>query len=167
MWSQLKGYWDEVRDQLPQIRDHLNTQISNISHQLAPLGVGGIGGSGEVVTVGPRSLRVLKKIGEGGYSFVYLAEEVLPAPAPRRPQHFALKKVLADSEEQLAAARHEIAVMRRLTHPNILPLVDAAIVRSAQTSSAGHVAYMLFPLYVSRCGSRAQNVGRWQVLRSP
>lgn len=43
-------------------------------------------------------------------------------------------QVLVSSPEQLALARDEIAVMKRLRHPNLLPLLGSAIV-SVDTAS--------------------------------
>jgi serine/threonine kinase 16 len=106
------------------------------------------------VKVGNYSLRILRKLGEGGYSFVYLAEEILPETPisttaasssihrPAQPRKYALKKVLAGEKEQLALAEREIEAMKRLPrHPNLLPLIEYQVVK-AET----YVVYMLFPL---------------------
>ena len=45
-------------------------------------------------------------------------------------------QVLVSSPEQQALARDEIAVMKRLRHPNLLPLLGSAIV-SVDTASGG------------------------------
>jgi hypothetical protein len=55
--------------------------------------------------------------------------------------------VQAASGDQLEAARFEIAVMSRLRHPNLLPLLASQITAGPDSISASHVAYMLFPLY--------------------
>lgn len=56
-------------------------------------------------------------------------------------------QVQASSRDQLEAARFEIAVMSRLRHPNLLPLLASQISAAPDGCSATHVAYMLFPLY--------------------
>jgi hypothetical protein len=56
-------------------------------------------------------------------------------------------QVQAASREQLEAARFEIAVMSRLRHPNLLPLLASQVSAAPDGSAASHVAYMLFPLY--------------------
>lgn len=48
-----------------------------------------------------------------------------------------MSQVLASSPEQLALARGEIAVMKRLQHPNLLPLLGSALV-SVGTAAGGH-----------------------------
>jgi serine/threonine kinase 16 len=143
----------ELKQQLPQLQEQLAEQLTQRLAPLLPAALGG--GGGEEVAVGPRRLRVLRKLGEGGYSFVYLAREILPAQAAGQPpaagQLFALKKVLAAGREQLAAARHEVEVTRRLDHPNLLPLLDAEVAPAGADAGGGvtHVVHMLFPLYVS------------------
>lgn len=41
---------------------------------------------------------------------------------------FAVKKVLVQTEEQLELVKQEIHVMSLFNHPNLLPLVDHAII---------------------------------------
>lgn len=41
---------------------------------------------------------------------------------------YAMKKVLIQSEEQLALVREEIHVSSLFSHPNLLPLLDHAII---------------------------------------
>ncbi|GAB4819454.1 hypothetical protein N2152v2_006500 [Parachlorella kessleri] len=95
-----------------------------------------------------RRFAVLRLLGEGGYSFVYLVKEV---PTPQRPhvvvRQYALKKVLIGSQEQLAAAEQEVETMRQLRHPNLMPLLDASIEEAPTPEGPRRVAYMLFPLY--------------------
>jgi len=152
MWSQLKGYWDEVKEQVPHIYDQIS---GNVSQHLSPLipAIGG-GNTAETIPLGDRTLRIVKKIGEGGYSFVYLAEEVHPPPnssGTHSVQMFALKKILAAGVEQLCEAQREVDVMRCLSHPNLLPLLDFTIIPAEPKVGSGvtHILYMLFPLYVS------------------
>lgn len=152
-----KQWLSNVQEQLPQLREQLNEQIHQINQTVTPW-VTNLLHSGEEVQVGQHHLRILSKLGEGGYSIVYLAEEapldtsilarVAPQDEPRR--RYALKKILASDAEHLAAAEREIAVMRRLPpHPSLLPLLDSQIFNAVgQGSSAGHIVYMLFPLMV-------------------
>lgn len=143
-------WWNTVSEQLPQLRNQLTEQINQTLAPWLPT-------NAEEVQVGNHRLRILGKLGEGGYSFVYLAEEILPdtthvqgtqrAPVPRR---FALKKILAGEKEQLALAHRELEAMKRLPkHPNLLPLIESQIVKTETNT----VVYMLFPLMVSNLTS--------------
>jgi hypothetical protein len=58
----------------------------------------------------------------------------------------ACLQVLCGSQEQLAEAQHEVAVMRRLRHPCLLPLLDAAVQQQATPDGGSRrVVLMLFP----------------------
>ena len=57
-------------------------------------------------------------------------------------------QVLVATGEQLATARQEVDVMRRLHHPNLLPLLDSAVTHLDEPDNPSQFAiYMLFPLY--------------------
>ena len=173
MWSKkFKDAVSSLTEQLPQLRDQLTEQFNKtVSPYLGNIaGGGGGGGGGEEVQVGSYRLRVISKLGEGGYSFVYLVEEVSISQNnssnalgnlvlqpeqqhfQQQPRRFALKKVLAGDQEQLAAAEREVDNIRKLgRHVNLLPLLDyqvATVDRSATGSIASNVVYMLFPLMV-------------------
>lgn len=151
----------------------------------------------EEVVLGTRHFRMIRMIGEGGYSFVFLVRETT-IDGDSAASDYALKKVRcstpgisqlkqnarrllsgdqhadsagmrgdcnrasadggdvriccalqvqAASPDQLQAARFEIAVMSRLRHPNLLPLLASQISAAPEGGPAKHVAYMLFPLY--------------------
>jgi serine/threonine protein kinase len=143
-------WWKGVSEQLPQLREQLT---EHINHSLAPW----LPSLVEEVKVGNHHLRILRKVGEGGYSIVYLAEEMLPEAStastpttsgrqiPPQPRKYAVKKVLAGEKEQLAQAEREISTMKRKLpkHPNLLPLIESQVVKSEI-----YVIYMLFPLMV-------------------
>jgi eukaryotic-like serine/threonine-protein kinase len=65
--------------------------------------------------------RVLRRIGEGGMALVYLAEDV------KHHRQVALKILRPELAQALGPERflREIAIAARLTHPNILPLLDS------------------------------------------
>ncbi len=51
-------------------------------------------------------------------------------------------------EEQLALAEKEVAFMKNLHHPGLLPLLDSSLERVAgPDGKSQEVFYMLFPLY--------------------
>ena len=124
----------------------------------------------EEVTVERTRFAVQRPLGEGGFSYVYLVREVPDA----RGQDFALKRVLLgdgeDEDEDEAwssrfagparfgnsAVEREIAVMRALDHPNVLPLLRAEVdpsnprVEANGASNAVSLkrrAHMVFPVF--------------------
>jgi serine/threonine protein kinase/tetratricopeptide (TPR) repeat protein len=66
--------------------------------------------------------RILKFLGEGGMAQVYEAEDLV-----LRQEHVALKTlpaVIADDERAIEGLKHEIAIGRRVTHPNVCRVFD-------------------------------------------
>jgi len=65
--------------------------------------------------------RVLRRLGEGGMALVYLAEDL------KHHRQVALKILRPELAAALGAERflREIQIAARLTHPNILPLLDS------------------------------------------
>ena len=56
-------------------------------------------------------------------------------------------QVLAASSEQLKEAWHEIEVMRKVSHPNIMPLLRHATLPAQGEGGAQQCIYMLMPLF--------------------
>jgi len=99
--------------------------------------------SRKVAVVKNRRLLLQKQLGEGGYSFVYLAKDVSSGSL------YALKRTLCQTEEVLAAAQEEINILRTLEsrkHPNIISLVASDIVPS-QIVLGAKDAFLLMPYY--------------------
>lgn len=67
-----------------------------------------------IIPIAGFNVQIKQQLGEGGYAYVYLVEDV------NNGQQFALKRILAQSEEQKRLSAQEVAVMKRLTHPNIV-----------------------------------------------
>ncbi|XP_008783057.2 probable serine/threonine-protein kinase DDB_G0291350 isoform X2 [Phoenix dactylifera] len=119
-------------------------------------------GAGGDVWINENRFRVLRQLGEGGLSYVYLVKEVVSdgAGLARKksidPSHisddgtYVMKKVPIQSEEQLKLVREEIRVSSLFNHPNLLPLLDHAIiaVKGAQQGSQNREAYLLFPVHL-------------------
>ncbi|KAK2983314.1 hypothetical protein RJ640_001058 [Escallonia rubra] len=63
---------------------------------------------------------------------------------------YAMKKVLIQNTEQLELVREEIRVSSLFSHPNLLPLLDHAIiaVKGSPEQSWKHEAYLLFPVHL-------------------
>ncbi|KAL7223200.1 hypothetical protein ACSBR1_024796 [Camellia fascicularis] len=124
-----------------------------------------VNGGGDV-WINEHRFRILRQLGEGGFAYVFLVKEVLSestaasgggiAKKFKDPSHvsddgtYAMKKVLIQNSEQLDLVREEIRVSSLFTHPNLLPLLDHAIiaVKSTQEGSWKHEAYLLFPVHL-------------------
>lgn len=121
-------------------------------------------GNGDV-WINENRFRIVRQLGEGGLASVYLVKEVVvdasasPGLVTKKSidsSHisddgtYALKKVLIQSQEQLELVREEIRVSALFNHPNLLPLLDHAIisVKSAPDGPKNHEAYLLFPLHL-------------------
>jgi serine/threonine protein kinase len=95
------------------------------------------------------SVRTLRQIGEGGFSFVFLAEDVR---VPGRV--FALKIIRTQTPEQLQNAKQELEIQSNLNHPNLLPLEDQVIIddHSVPTGES-KLVLLLFAYYPVGCVS--------------
>lgn len=151
-WSQLRGYADTVSEQLQLSKlNTLKDQVNQHLNEWFPA----LGSVNKEVRLGQRRLRVLKKLGEGGYSTVYLVEDVpllenqSHAKGSLRGPRYALKEVITQGQDQLLEAEREIEVMKSLNHTNLMPILDEAVITSIRGQARYKIVYMLFPLYVS------------------
>ncbi|XP_068464538.1 uncharacterized protein [Phaseolus vulgaris] len=108
--------------------------------------------------------RIVRQLGEGGFAYVYLVKELINDSAAsglanklKDSSHvsedgtYAMKKVLIQNNEQLELVREEIRVSSLFSHPNLLPLLDHAIIsvkQPTQETSWNHEAYLLFPVHM-------------------
>ena len=77
----------------------------------------------ETVVINQRRFTVVKRLGEGGFSFVHLVKE------QRAPfNQYALKRIRIQLAEQEDRLRQEIAAHQAVKSPYVLPLVDSQIV---------------------------------------
>ncbi|KAA8542340.1 hypothetical protein F0562_023524 [Nyssa sinensis] len=124
-----------------------------------------VNGGGDV-WINENRFRIVRQLGEGGFAYVYLVKEVLTdsssasgggiAKKFKDPSHvsddgtYAMKKVIIQNNEQLELVREEIRVSSLFSHPNLLPLLDHAIisVKGTQEGSRKHEAYLLFPVHL-------------------
>ncbi|XP_027331676.1 serine/threonine-protein kinase 16 isoform X1 [Abrus precatorius] len=122
-----------------------------------------VNGAGDV-WINENRFRIVRQLGEGGFAYVYLVKEVLNDSAAgglaKKLKHsshlsddgtYAMKKVLIQNNEQLELVREEIRVSSLFNHPNLLPLLDHAIIsvqQPAQGTSWNHEAYLLFPVHL-------------------
>ncbi|KAK4374623.1 hypothetical protein RND71_005300 [Anisodus tanguticus] len=121
-----------------------------------------INGGGDV-WINENRFKIIRQLGEGGFAFVFLVKEVLSdlsnpgiSKKFKDPSHisddgtYAMKKLLIQNSEQLEMVREEIRVSSLFSHPNLLPLLDHAIisVKVSQDQSWKHQAYLLFPVHL-------------------
>lgn len=122
-----------------------------------------VNGGGDV-WINENRFRIVRQLGEGGFAYVYLVKEVITDTSASRGLSsklkdssflsddgtYAMKKVLIQNNEQLELVREEIRVSSLFTHPNLLPLLDHAIikVKATQEQSWKHEAYLLFPVHL-------------------
>ncbi|KAI9088357.1 hypothetical protein K1719_029806 [Acacia pycnantha] len=119
------------------------------------------------VWINENRFRILRKLGEGGFSYIYLVKEVVTDSSPalsggglskklKDSSHvsddgtYAMKKVLIQNNEQLELVKEEIRVSSLFSHPNLLPLLDHAIISVEPTKETSwtHEAYLLFPVHL-------------------
>lgn len=92
------------------------------------------------VKVNGRTFKILKVLGEGGFSFVYLCEDETSG------REFALKKIRCPTgSEDVRQAMREVEAYRRFKHPNIIRILDSAVVQDPD--GEGKIVYLFLPLY--------------------
>ncbi|KAL3343054.1 hypothetical protein AABB24_026885 [Solanum stoloniferum] len=121
-----------------------------------------VNGGGDV-WINENRFRIVRQLGEGGFAYVFLVKEVISDPSNpgvskkfKDSSHisddgtYAMKKVLIQNSEQLELVKEEIRVSSLFTHPNLLPLLDHAIiaVKAGPDQSWKHEAYLLFPVHL-------------------
>ncbi|KAF9813515.1 hypothetical protein IEO21_05552 [Rhodonia placenta] len=92
------------------------------------------------VKINGRTFKIVRVLGEGGFSFVYLAEDETSG------RQFALKKIRCPGgQEDVRQAMREVEAYRRFKHPNIIRILDSAVVQDP--NGDGQVVYLFLPLY--------------------
>jgi serine/threonine kinase 16 len=116
---------DSIKDQ---VKDALWALSSCICQQSAKVKING------------RTFNIIKVLGEGGFSFVYLAED------EHSGRQFALKKIRCPTgTEGVKEAMREVEAYRRFKHPNIIRILDSAVVQDPE--GEGKIVYLFLPLY--------------------
>ncbi|KAH8824288.1 Pkinase-domain-containing protein [Flagelloscypha sp. PMI_526] len=102
-------------------------------------------GSGQAkVKINGRTFNILKVLGEGGFSLVYLVQD------EDSGREFALKKIGCPlGTESVNEAMREVEAYRRFRHKNIIRIMDSAVVQStdADGDEGGKVVYLFLPVY--------------------
>lgn len=94
---------------------------------------------GATTLINSRSYRILRLLGEGGFSYVYLVADA------ETGQEFALKKIRCTNDpESLTRALKEVQANRLFQHPYIIKIHDYAVVQELDGSKT---IYVLLPYY--------------------
>ncbi|XP_068089995.1 cyclin-G-associated kinase isoform X2 [Hyperolius riggenbachi] len=92
---------------------------------------------GQTVELGELKLRVKRVIAEGGFAFVYEAQDIAAG------KEYALKRLLSNEEEKNKAIIQEICFMKKLSgHPNIVQFSSAASI-GKEESDTGQGEFLL------------------------
>lgn len=93
-------------------------------------------------------LKLLQRIGEGGFSYIQLAEDL------KTHQQYAIKRLLAQEDDQVLQIKDEIKCYKLFASPHIIPLLDYSIVRHREVTEIN----LLLPYYKN--GSLAAMITR-------
>ncbi|XP_076353387.1 cyclin-G-associated kinase-like isoform X2 [Tachypleus tridentatus] len=92
---------------------------------------------GQIVELGTQKLRVKRVIAEGGFGFVFVAQD------PTTGKEYALKRLLAADEEVSKNILQEISILKKLSgHSNVIRFMAAAAIDKNQ-SDHGKSEYLL------------------------
>ncbi|KAK2189330.1 hypothetical protein NP493_109g06044 [Ridgeia piscesae] len=92
---------------------------------------------GQYVELGDQKLRVKKVIAEGGFAFVFVAED------QKDGQQYALKRLLASDEETSKGIIQEICFLKKLSgHANIIQFIAAASI-GKEESDHGQTEFLI------------------------
>ncbi|KAM0791956.1 hypothetical protein ACM66B_004207 [Microbotryomycetes sp. NB124-2] len=88
-----------------------------------------------------RSFKIVKLLGEGGFSYVYLAQDSSSG------RQFALKKIRCPlGSDSVKSALKEVEAYKRFRHPNIIRCLDSCVVQD-KDNDGGKVIYLFLPFY--------------------
>lgn len=92
------------------------------------------------VKINGRTFKIVKVLGEGGFSFVYLCQD------EHSGRQFALKKIRCPTgSDGVRQAMREVEAYRLFQHPNIIRILDSAVVQDPD--GEGKIVYVFLPLY--------------------
>ncbi|XP_060696107.1 cyclin-G-associated kinase isoform X1 [Hemiscyllium ocellatum] len=92
---------------------------------------------GQTVELGDMKLRIKRVIAEGGFAFVYEAQDL------GNGKDYALKRLLSNEEEKSKAIIQEVCFMKKLSgHPNVVQFNSAASI-GKEESDTGQGEYLI------------------------
>ena len=92
----------------------------------------------KTITVNGRSFTIIKPLGEGGFSFVYLVQD------RASKTKYALKSIRIQLPEHESRLRDEIAAHGKVKCAQVIPLIDSEIIKQGGKAVEGR---LLLPLY--------------------
>lgn len=72
----------------------------------------------QIVVINSKKYQIIEKIGEGGFSFVYLIKQL------NSSEYFALKRIKIQAEEQKQAFHKEVTNHHRISNVHVIKLID-------------------------------------------
>uniref|UniRef100_T1JLE5 Auxilin n=1 Tax=Strigamia maritima TaxID=126957 RepID=T1JLE5_STRMM len=92
---------------------------------------------GQIVELGNVKFRIKRVIAEGGFAFVFVAQDI------NSGKEYALKRLLAGDEDTKKAIMQEIALLKKLSgHPNVIQYYSAAAVEK-ERSEHGKAEFLI------------------------
>ncbi|KAG5840268.1 hypothetical protein ANANG_G00187010 [Anguilla anguilla] len=92
---------------------------------------------GQTVELGDMKLRIKRVIAEGGFAFVYEAQDIGSS------KEYALKRLLSNEEEKNKAIIQEVCFMKKLSgHPNVVQFCSAASI-GKEESDTGQAEFLI------------------------
>ncbi|KAF5344304.1 hypothetical protein D9757_012362 [Collybiopsis confluens] len=130
-------------DQLSRTLETFKDQAKDALWALSGWGTSCFCSQGASVKINGRTFKIIKVLGEGGFSFVYLAQD------EGSGRQFALKKIRCPTgNDGVKEAMREVEAYRRFKHPNIIRILDSAVVQDPDgEDGGGKIVYLFLPLY--------------------
>ncbi|XP_021693131.1 cyclin-G-associated kinase [Aedes aegypti] len=93
---------------------------------------------GQIVEISNVKLRIKRVIAEGGFAFVFVAQDV------QSGNEYALKRLLGADKEECNNIIREISTLKQVSgHPNIIKFVAATFIDRTQSAAAKRAEYLL------------------------
>ncbi|KAJ3230470.1 Serine/threonine-protein kinase 16 [Chytriomyces hyalinus] len=100
----------------------------------------------EVIRIKQRRFTVLRQLGEGGFSYVFLVKETTPGIHPTAADLYAIKRIRVQLPEQEQRLRQEISAHGAVNSNHVLKLVDSVILRGADLRTRPSASGMDLPV---------------------
>ncbi|XP_058813627.1 cyclin-G-associated kinase [Topomyia yanbarensis] len=93
---------------------------------------------GQIVEIANVKLRIKRVIAEGGFAYVYVAQDV------QSGNEYALKRLLGADKEECNNIIREINMLKQVSgHPNIIKFIAATFIDRTQNATAKRAEYLL------------------------